>query len=131
MASIGWRDEFETGIDAVDAEHAHLIDAINALVYRLGDKPSKALIAEVLGKIRGEIAVHFEAEERVMRKRGYDWYATHKAEHEILLDEIQAIMSAADETGSFAHGDLLVRRLTCWFAEHFKIHDERLHQKLG
>jgi hemerythrin len=131
MASIEWRKEFASGNAGVDSEHAQLIDAINALVGKLGDHPSKALLADVLGAVHGKISAHFEAEEKVMRERGYDQYADHKADHEILLDEIRGIMNAADQLGTFVPGDALVKRASCWFTEHFKTRDKRLHRTLG
>ena len=131
MATIDWRKEYETGVGDVDSEHAQLIGDINALIQKLGERPSKDLIAEVLGEVRGKISAHFAAEEEIMRACGYDQYADHKADHEILLDEIRALAGAVDEQGTFAHGDTLVRRLSCWFTEHFKTRDRRLHKRLG
>jgi hemerythrin len=130
MPIIEWRKEFETGIGDVDSEHAQLIDDINALVGKLGDRPSKSAAASALDEIYDKISAHFAAEERVMRERGYDQYADHKADHEILLDEIRAVSRAIDDSGAFTRGDTLVRRLSCWFTEHFKTHDRRLHKML-
>jgi len=122
---------FGTSNDRKVAQYRDRVDAINALVGKLGDHPSKALLADVLGAVHGKISAHFEAEEKVMRERGYDQYADHKADHEILLDEIRGIMNAADQLGTFVPGDALVKRASCWFTEHFKTRDKRLHRTLG
>jgi hemerythrin len=128
--SIEWRKEFETGFPEVDRDHAHLIDVINGLVQRLGETPPKALVRNVLEEIYVEITAHFALEEKIMREHGYDQYDDHKADHEFLLDEIRAIMNSVGEGPDFVLGELLVRRLSRWFTEHFKTRDMRLHKML-
>jgi len=128
MASIEWRNDFESGIDDVDVDHAQLIDAINALLHGLGEEPSRSVLADVLGQIRGKIWTHFAFEEKMMRDRSYDQYAEHKADHDFLLDEIGGLINSVNERGSFVHRDALIKRLSLWFAEHFKMRDRRLHQ---
>lgn len=130
MALIEWRKEFETGFAEVDRDHAELIDAINGLVFRLGTNPPKSLVQEVLGEIYAKISDHFAFEERIMRERGYDRYVDHKADHEFLLDEIRGIMHGVDEGPDFVKADVLIRRLSTWFTEHFKTRDARLHRML-
>ncbi len=66
-----------------------------------------------------------------MRKRRYDEYAAHKAEHEALLDEIRDIMDDY-EAGSFSDaGTALATTVQDWFVNHFKTKDARLHKQLG
>lgn len=131
MTSIKWRKEFETGIQDVDQEHAHLIEVVNAVVHRVGDKPSKSQWADALGEIHRAISSHFAHEEKIMEERGYDQYEDHKADHEFLLDEIRGILNSVDENVAMIQRDVLVRRISCWFTEHFKTRDARLHRKLG
>jgi len=131
MTSIEWRKEFETGFPEVDKDHAQLIDAINALTDRFGENPPKALVRDVLHEIYVKISDHFAVEEKIMREHGYDRYDEHKADHEFLLDEIRAIMKSVGEGPDFVPGELLIRRVSRWFTEHFKTSDARLHRMLG
>jgi len=130
MALIEWRSEFETGIDEVDAEHRELVELINDLHRKIGDKADSETISAFLGEVFARIAAHFALEETVMRKHAYDEYAAHKAEHERLLDEIRDIMDA-HEAGSAHYGAALSARVRDWFVNHFKHKDARLHRMLG
>ncbi len=92
MALIVWRKEFETGIAEVDHEHQELVELINQLHAQLGGDTTKETVSRFLGEVFARISAHFALEETVMRKHRYDEYQAHKAEHEILLDEIRDIM---------------------------------------
>ncbi len=126
---IEWRKEFETGVPDVDHEHRELVDLINRLHDEMVAGAGKARVSDFLGEVFARIAAHFALEESIMRKHRYDEYAAHKAEHEVLLDEIRDIMdSAHDGTG---YSDALSRTVRDWFVNHFKSKDARLHRKLG
>lgn len=127
---IEWRDDFKTGIADVDYEHSQLVELINDIYRRLGDRPEKADIGAALGEIHVKISAHFALEEKIMRERRYDQYADHKADHERLLDEIRDIMDAFEDAPGFDYTGAMVARLTPWFTEHFKTKDARLHRML-
>ena len=131
MALIEWRKEFETGIPDVDYEHAQLVELINTLCGKLQEHPTGDLIAGMLGEIYAKISAHFAIEEKIMRERGYDQYADHKADHEHLLDEIRDIMDSCQANSVFAYEGALAERLTSWFTGHFKTKDARFHRMMG
>jgi hemerythrin len=126
---IEWRKEFETGVPDVDHEHRELVDLINRLHDEMVAGAGKARVSDFLGEVFARIAAHFALEESIMRKHRYDEYAAHKAEHEVLLDEIRDIMDAAHESAGY--GEALSGTVRDWFVNHFKSKDARLHRKLG
>ena len=130
MALLEWKDEFAVGIEPVDFEHRELIALINALHANLSAPESALTVSEFLGEIYAKIAAHFALEERVMRERGYDQYADHKADHERLLDDIRDIMDDYELRGAFDE-ETLATQLRDWFATHFSTKDARLHKHLG
>lgn len=133
MTLIAWRDEFRTGIPAVDHEHAELIRLINEThAQLLAGRADAGATAAALGEILARISAHFALEEQIMRERRYDFFAPHKAEHERLIDDIREIMQE-QERGAYA-GDAmerLARELSAWFSGHFRTQDARLHRLLG
>lgn len=131
MSLIEWRDEFSTGIEAVDYEHKGMINLINQAHAELeADAPSEQINA-FLGEIYTRIASHFALEESIMKARNYDQYDDHKNDHEQLLDDIRDIMNGYD-AGDFTNlNTVLSQRLQDWFVEHFKTKDARLHRALG
>ncbi len=131
MVLIEWKDEFKTGIDSVDYEHESMIRLLNELYACMKEKESKPAVLDFLGEVHARIAAHFALEERIMRERGYDQYAEHKADHEHLLDEIRDIMERYERSAEVDYDEALSRELQAWFSDHFKSKDSRLHRMLG
>jgi hemerythrin len=127
MTLIIWRKEFETGVPDVDHEHHELVDLINKLHEEMQAGAGGERVRDFLGEVFARIAAHFALEESIMRKHRYDEYAAHKAEHEVLLDEIRDIMDSAEDD----YGTALSETVRDWFINHFKSKDARLHKKLG
>jgi hemerythrin-like metal-binding protein len=130
MALLQWKDQYSTGIEAVDHEHRELIELINRLHDEMTAARSKASVEGFFGDLFKGISAHFALEERFMREHRYDQLPQHKADHERLLDEIRDIMDdflGAEELDQAE----LATRLDAWFARHFETHDARLHRALG
>lgn len=130
MALLQWKDQYSTGIEAVDCEHQELIELINRLHDEMIAKGSKASIEAFFGDLFMGISAHFALEERFMRERRYDELPQHKADHERLLDEIRDIMDEFEGSDDVNESELATR-LDAWFSRHFETHDSRLHKKLG
>ena len=132
MTLIEWKDDFKTGITALDYEHREMINLINRLYIDLAGDGSRENIVAFLGEIYARISAHFALEEAVMRERRYDGLPIHKLDHERLLDEIRDLMDGYEEGGD----DEVFRnnfggRLKSWFVDHFREQDARLHRILG
>ncbi|TFG86122.1 MAG: bacteriohemerythrin [Chromatiales bacterium] len=131
MSRIEWRPEFATGIADVDHEHRELIEWLNrALAASVEPGVQSVDLAELLGEIFARISAHFALEERIMKVRQYDEFASHKQDHERLLDDIRDIMDTV-ESGTAFVPDQFVGRLTEWFSGHFRTHDARFHRVMG
>lgn len=129
MSLIAWRDEFATGIQAVDHEHREMIGLINRLYDDLVATDDREALTGFLGELLARISAHFALEEKIMRERRYDQYQDHKNDHERLLDEIRDIMDACQQ-GPTVIADELAGRLERWFVGHFKAKDARLHHAI-
>ncbi len=130
MSLLQWKKDYAVGVDAVDHEHREMIELINGLYDNLMKADVEVSVAEFLGEVYAKIVAHFALEERIMRERGYDQFAEHKADHERLLDDIREIMDDYEIRGAFEE-EALAERLTSWFGDHFKTMDSRLHKHLG
>jgi hemerythrin-like metal-binding protein len=130
MSLIAWRDEFRLGVESVDVEHREMIELINALDTSMQEGASQDDVVETLGEIHARISAHFALEEKIMRNAGYEKLATHKADHERLLDRLLDVIDSVDEEGSYERA-ALSDYLNGWFSVHFRVHDARLHSKLG
>lgn len=130
MSLIAWRDEFSLGVESVDVEHREMIELINALDTSMQEGASHDVVVETLGEIHARISAHFALEEKIMRDAGYERLAAHKADHERLLDRLLNVIDSVDEDGSYERA-ALSDYLNGWFSVHFRVHDARLHDKLG
>jgi hemerythrin len=114
----------------VDYEHRELVRMINELHAQLASPgASEDAVDAFLGEINARISAHFALEEKEMRDRHYDALPAHKRDHERLLDEIRDLMDQYEDDERFDEQEL-ARRLTDWFAVHFRTHDARLHRHL-
>lgn len=130
MALLQWKDQYATGIEAVDHEHRELIDLINKLHDELTAHCSEETVDAFFGDLYRAISAHFALEERFMSERRYDQLPQHKTDHERLLDDIRDIMDS-DRSGGEPVQAALAARLDAWFSRHFETHDARLHKALG
>ena len=130
MSLITWKDEFSVGVAAVDLEHRELIELIDGLDADIQEHATQTTVVETLGEIYARISAHFALEEKIMRKAGYDGFATHKHDHERLLDELLDVIDSVDDAGHYDR-ERLSLDLERWFSDHFRTHDARLHQRLG
>ena len=127
MTLIKWREEFCTGIAGVDFEHEHLIRQINTIYTMIDGGAEKEDILNALGDIYGSISAHFALEEKMMEAHKYDEYEAHKANHELLLNDIQDISDDFEETVELDKAKFK-QKLNDWFQIHFKTFDARLHK---
>lgn len=130
MALLHWKDQYATGIEAVDHEHRELIDLINRLHDEMRSKASQSSAEAFFGDLLKGISAHFALEERFMREQRYPMLPQHKADHERLLDEIRDIMDDFIE-GKGLQESSLATRLDAWFSRHFETHDSHLHRAIG
>ena len=132
MTLVEWKDDFKTGIPALDYEHREMINLLNRLYIDLAGDGSRENIIAFLGEVYARISAHFALEEAVMRERRYDGFPAHKLDHERLLDEIRDLMDSYEDSGDdeafrVNFGD----RLKSWFIDHFREQDARLHRMFG
>jgi hemerythrin len=132
MTLLRWRDEYSVGIEAVDHEHRELIDLINRLDEELGGASAKATAPGFFGDLLKGIGIsaHFALEEKLMRDQAYGGLASHKGDHERLLDDLRGIMQAFEAVQEIDRG-ALAQRLDAWFSNHFKTHDAQWHRAMG
>ena len=130
MSIINWKEEFSTGVVAVDHEHQELIALINELHRSVQEGVTHDQVVAGLAEIYRQIAAHFAIEEKLMREIHYRALQEHKTDHEALLDDLRDIMDEVEDDGEFDELQLAVD-FDRWFGEHFKTHDAKLHGASG
>lgn len=131
MTLLEWRDDFKTGLPSIDYEHRKLIALINDLHAQAVSNSGKETVEDGLADIHASISAHFALEEEIMRNLAYELYDIHKAEHDLLLDDIREIMEKVHGDQDFDYRSSLQDCLRDWFAGHFRGADSRLHRQIG
>jgi hemerythrin len=86
-----WKEEYSTGIDAIDRQHRHLMEIgtrIFDLAYAADGCDHYDEIMEVLGELKDYTVYHFGYEEKLMDQYNYDRYEPHKFQHYFLIKKI-------------------------------------------
>ncbi len=113
----------------VDADHRMLAEYINLLHEAVS---SSALISEqvhLFGQLIERTKEHFQREEALMQNMVYPDYAKHKAEHDMLLEEVQDLLVRFN-VGSISLTDNLFSYLEEWLTFHEVTSDKKLAETI-
>jgi len=127
MTALAWRESFRTGIPSVDHEHENLILRINDFCSRISEDCAEEDVYAHLAEIHALVESHFALEERIMREGLYPDYTAHKADHDILLEDIRDIMESVGHNRKPDYGHVLTTRINNWFSGHFSTLDKDFH----
>ncbi len=86
-----FKDEFRTGIDSIDQEHAKLFEIANRAYETLMDEfiPDKYdYIVDILNELKEYAVFHFEHEEEYMMSIRYKKLISQRAEHQEFGEKI-------------------------------------------
>jgi hemerythrin len=128
---LQWSDAMLAGVAEIDRQHRVLVDALNEARAKLSDDSFDPLFERITRDLLGYAIRQFDAEERLMRERGYAAVAPeaalHVAQHRGFLEKVAALRDAArrGEPGSKA---ALLAFLEDWLANHIMTVDKRLGQ---
>lgn len=113
-----WSPALLTGNPVVDAEHRELIALIDRLEL-VGNGPDGSGVVEALDELTDYVHVHFQMEEKLMRRERYPApaYEAHVAEHEVLRRKTEQFAREYDQ-GTLDSVDPIVAFLYDWFSHH-------------
>ena len=117
MAFIAWKSEYSVGNDEMDDQHQKLIAMINELHEAMTQGKGSKMVADIVIRMVDYSKVHFEAEEKLMKKHNYSGLADHITEH-------QAFIAKAHEyelqikNGSFNVSISIATFLKDWLTNH-------------
>ena len=113
-----WTSDLATGNAVVDSEHQELIALINRLELA-GSGPDGIGIAQALEELTDYVFVHFQMEEKLMRREAYptDALNAHIAEHRQLDSATQKLV-AQYQDGALTTVEPIVTFLNEWLRHH-------------
>lgn len=118
-----WKDEYSVGIESLDNDHRKLLNLINnlqtAVHYHTGDEFEKKALHEVIDYTK----YHFDREEKMLEKAGYEDLEAHKQQHKDMIKKIDGFVQEYEKHG-YAALEEVALFLKQWLVEHINGTDQ-------
>ena len=125
MKDLVWSDILSVGVDEIDDDHRKLVSLFNILGHSVTEGDAPEYVEAVLKELISCTAWHFNHEERLMLKYGYEGFAEHKEEHEELIKSARQLQQKILQAGNLVV-DEDIEFLEQWLTEHILTTDMRL-----
>ncbi len=112
-----WRSELLLDVQEIDRQHRELLARASVLRHVINATGPRHAIQAKMSELIDYTEMHFGSEEKMMLAHDYRGYATHKAAHTELLDQIYMVRQELS-TGSLDPGHMLVLFLQAWTSQH-------------
>jgi len=125
-----WRAEFECGDTRIDAAHRMLFEGVNDLLLSGGDDHDRGGVTLSLAPLLEGLRAHFEEENEILRKIGYDLADRHAGEHAALLKRASDLLTRFG-TGAIGARELINFVVFELVSQHMLIEDQRFFPRMA
>jgi hemerythrin len=127
---IEWNESLLTGVDEIDQQHRILVNTLNEVDAKLGDSPNFRLFEQITRDLLAYAIYHFETEEQLITRYGYDSAAgeeadAHVRQHRAFSEQVIELRAQA-HSGKVVTQEALLRFLRDWLIDHICNTDRRL-----
>ncbi len=129
MADLQWKKKYAVGVASIDDEHQEMFAAVRALEAAMNRKADAAEMGELLKTLAAATVRHFADEEAVMREAKYPGIGLHAANHQRLLEKIDAFVARHVQNTAALNVHAL-NFLRDWLVIHVENDDARLGEWL-
>ena len=107
VVRLVWREAYECGQPQIDEEHRRLFELANEAFDASFDANGESgHLAPALDRLLAHIAKHFEHEEKILARQGYERLETHRRAHAALIGRALELKASVDR-GQASIGDLV------------------------
>lgn len=122
MTLLTWDRSYSVGIEAIDAQHNVLFEALNDLHHAMLQGRAREVIGGLLHDLLAYLRNHFAAEETLLAKNGYPDLAEHRRLHVEFADQVND-SARRFERGEIALSVQLLGFLRDWLSNHIRRYD--------
>lgn len=97
-----WDPALETGNAEIDGQHRTLFARADRLIEAVRGGGADVEVAYLFRFLRDYVREHFDAEEELMRRRGYPELAVHAGLHDWMRKRLDDVLSAYERDGGSA-----------------------------
>ena len=125
MQLIRLEEDSRLNVPEIDSQHETLIGLINQLHTAMLREADKASLDDLLSQLLDHTRSHCSYEEELMSRYGYPEYASHRSEHQRLIEHLENLI------GLYRQGDVLLSfavmlELKGWATIHIEKSDKLL-----
>ena len=120
-----WSADFETGHPLIDHDHRELVCLLNKIAPTAVSSADYTAYLDTIEQLVQHSNKHFALEEQLMRQHHYPDYAAHRASHERLALELQALVHRYT-WGEIALSNAVLNLLRDWLLNHIRTGDRKL-----
>ncbi|MFC5864482.1 bacteriohemerythrin [Acidicapsa dinghuensis] len=117
MAALIWNHDCTVGIRSIDDQHGILLDALNELRTALLMDADSQTIRPMLKRVSELMRMHGESEDRLLAQYGFPDLASHRVDHQRLLNRLVQFDTRFEQRQRAAAYEL-VEYLRKWFTTH-------------
>jgi hemerythrin len=119
---IEFSEDMKLGVPSMDAQHEKLVDLINDLMAADAEGMAPGKTEEILDQLSDYIAVHFQAEEKLLETVAFPELEQHKKRHVEFIQRVEGLKQDF-HSGEVSVGVELLVFLTGWLIDHIKGED--------
>jgi len=123
---LPWNHTCSVGVQAMDDQHAIMMDTMNELRLAPVHDAKRAQADELLNKLIEFTRMHFWSEEQLLEQHGFPGLTGHRTEHQRLLAQLQESVHRMQHGEAVRMSDLL-----CFLHDWFIGHVEGIDQQDG
>lgn len=117
MKFIKWDDSFSVGSEVLDWHHRVFFEMVKEF-SEYPDKTDHEAIKQRIDFLADYIAMHLDAEEKMMQEAHYPDFDSHKAVHDAFSAKILAAQDAYAKDPASVSGNEILKLLHDWFVDH-------------
>jgi hemerythrin len=117
MPLIEWNDAFSVGVQKLDEQHRQFLFLTNQLFDSMQGTQDRQVVGSVLKELQQSMAIHFKAEESLMKMYHYPNINEHSLEHEEAIRKVNKLV--VDYERDLQTVDIeLLKFLSDWIQNH-------------
>ena len=123
--TFDWDPAWDTGNATIDQQHRQLLEQMERLFRAVAEGRKQGETERALMLLGEYVEIHFSQEEELMRQAGYPEFPRHKAIHDGLRLQVQALVKDfLEDLRPFP--DAVMEFLVTWLKDHLAGEDRHL-----
>lgn len=94
---IDWKDDYSINVAEVDSQHKEMVDIVNQIHEAAMSGEDMDTLNKILNHLLEYTRFHFKTEEKLMLEHDYFNYASHKREHNELIQQLETTVRNISE----------------------------------